>query len=453
MSEFEGNQEEEINNNNIEISLSKDLKDQNVIVIPINTTPNNSDDNNVTEKLEENKVSWKSRIKSNLFVKFLITAIVLISGIIGIIYVARMPTKSPRKETQGSDEKDEGEFYTGYDAILDDGKKTKKSDLVSYVERVIEETRIDPNQIDVHWEDVIGQVSAKRALIESIVLPVKYPKIFKGPRAPPRGILLFGPPGTGKTMLAKAVAKSCNVTLFNVSASTFSSHYYGESERLMSALFFAARKVQQTVVIFIDEIDSILGMRGGTSEHETARKVKTEFMIQSDGISSGSDKIIIIGATNRPFDLDPAGLRRFEKKILVELPDEDDRAELLKKSINGISHNLDDQTFRELSQMMRGSRYSSKDIVNVCRFSAIQPIREMKDTGNLEELEEKDIRPVNKEDVIKGILAVRSNTSVEQLHELLVWNHDYGSDFVPLIPEKLPQEPNPQNNPTPNPNN
>ena len=149
------------------------------------------------------------------------------------------------------------------------------------------------------WDDVQGLVEVKKILNETIVLPTVRPDIFKGLLSPAKGILLYGPPGTGKTMLAKAIATECNSTFFNCSASTLTSKWMGEGEKLMKCLFAMANE-NAPAVIFIDEIDSIMGARGG-QEHEASRRLKTEFLVQFDGVNSSSDlNILVLAATNRP---------------------------------------------------------------------------------------------------------------------------------------------------------
>lgn len=144
-----------------------------------------------------------------------------------------------------------------------------------------------------------GLSEVKKILQEQIVLPTVRPDIFKGLLSPSKGILLYGPPGNGKTMLAKAIATECKSTFFNCSASTLTSKWMGEGEKLMKGLFaLAADKAPS--VIFIDEIDSIMGARG-QNEHEASRRLKTEFLIQFDGVSSAKEeRILVLAATNRP---------------------------------------------------------------------------------------------------------------------------------------------------------
>jgi len=175
----------------------------------------------------------------------------------------------------------------------------------------------------IKWTDIQGLKKVKMALIENIVYPQMRPDIFTGLREPTRGILLYGPPGNGKTMLAKAVATECQSTFFSISASTLMSKWVGESEKLMRTLF-ALAAVYSPSIIFIDEIDSMLSARS-SSENEAARRVKTEFLIQLDGVGSAKARTLVIGATNRPFDLDEAALRRLTKRVYIGLPDKEAR--------------------------------------------------------------------------------------------------------------------------------
>ena len=168
----------------------------------------------------------------------------------------------------------------------------------------------------VGWSDIAELGGVKRVLSESLVLPLKYPEHFTGLLSPWKGVLLYGPPGTGKTMLAKAVASECDTTFFNVSASTIVSKWRGDSEKLVRCLFELARYHSPSTV-FIDEVDSIMGARGDGGEHEGSRRMKTELLVQMDGLQSSSDQAFVLAATNLPWELDNALLRRLEKRILV----------------------------------------------------------------------------------------------------------------------------------------
>ncbi|XP_043937570.1 vacuolar protein sorting-associated protein 4A [Protopterus annectens] len=162
---------------------------------------------------------------------------------------------------------------------------------------------------NVRWNDVAGLESAKEALKEAVILPIKFPHLFTGKRTPWRGILLFGPPGTGKSYLAKAVATEANnSTFFSVSSSDLMSKWLGESEKLVKSLFELARQHKPSI-IFIDEVDSLCGSRN-ENESEAARRIKTEFLVQMQGVGNNNDGILVLGATNIPWVLDSAIRRR-----------------------------------------------------------------------------------------------------------------------------------------------
>lgn len=190
----------------------------------------------------------------------------------------------------------------------------------------------------VTWNDIIGLQEVKQQLLENIIYPQLRPDMFTGLRTPTRGMLLYGPPGNGKTMIAKAVATECKSTFFNVSASSLMSKWVGDSERLMRHLFGLAA-IYSPSIIFIDEIDSMLTARSST-ENEAARRVKTEFLVQLDGVGSSQGRILVIGATNRPFDLDEAALRRMTKRIYIGLPDLAAREAQLNKMISSVNNNI-----------------------------------------------------------------------------------------------------------------
>ena len=193
--------------------------------------------------------------------------------------------------------------------------------------------RIESEIVDsgppVMFDDIAGLEDAKRSLHEMVIMPQLRPDLFTGLRAPPRGVLLFGPPGTGKTMLAKAVACQSNATFFSISAASLTGRWVGESEGMVRAMFEVARS-RQPAFIFIDEVDSLLSERGGGNEGEASRKLKTEFLVQFDGVSSGdATQLTVMGATNRPQEIDEAARRRFVKRIYIPLPDSNGRLQLL----------------------------------------------------------------------------------------------------------------------------
>ncbi|KAH3746127.1 Vacuolar protein sorting-associated protein 4 [Pelomyxa schiedti] len=221
------------------------------------------------------------------------------------------------------------------------------------------------------WDDVAGLDEAKSALEEAVVLPNKFPQLFTGKRKAWGAILLFGPPGTGKSFLAKVVAATTASTFFSVSSSTLVSRWLGDSEKMIRELFSLAVERKPSVV-FIDEIDSICTARS-EGEHESMRRVKTEFMIQMDK-ALANPGVLVLGATNRPFDLDLAVLRRFQKRILVPLPDSRAREKLLSLSLGEDSASLPDGYLRTLADRLDG--FSGADINILVRDVLLQPVRE-----------------------------------------------------------------------------
>nr|VDD50004.1 unnamed protein product [Brassica oleracea] len=233
---------------------------------------------------------------------------------------------------------------------------------------------IPAKEIGVTFADIGSLDETKESLQELVMLPLRRPDLFKGGLLKPcRGILLFGPPGTGKTMMAKAIANEAGASFINVSMSTITSKWFGEDEKNVRALFTLAAKVSPTI-IFVDEVDSMLGQRTRVGEHEAMRKIKNEFMTHWDGLMSNSgDKILVLAATNRPFDLDEAIIRRFERRIMVGLPSVESREKILRTLLSKEkTENLD---FHELAQMTDG--YSGSDLKNFCTTAAYRPVREL----------------------------------------------------------------------------
>merc|ERR1712227_550819 len=227
---------------------------------------------------------------------------------------------------------------------------------------------------NVKWSDVAGLDAAKESLKEAVILPIKFPHLFTGNRKPWRGILLFGPPGTGKSYLAKAVATEANnSTFFSVSSSDLVSKWLGESEKLVKNLFEVAREKKPSI-IFIDEIDSLCSSRSD-NESESARRIKTEFLVQMQGVGNDNDGILVLGATNIPWVLDAAIRRRFEKRIYIDLPEANARTNMFKLNLGDTAHSLTEENFRDLG--MRTDGYSGADIAIVVRDALMQPVRKV----------------------------------------------------------------------------
>ena len=226
---------------------------------------------------------------------------------------------------------------------------------------------------NVRWEDVAGLEGAKEALKEAVILPVKFPHLFKGNRKPTTGILLYGPPGTGKSYLAKAVATESNSTFFSVSSSDLVSKWMGESEKLVKQLFAMARENKPSI-IFIDEVDALTGQRGD-GESEASRRIKTELLVQMNGVGNDPQGVLVLGATNIPWQLDSAIRRRFEKRIYIPLPDLASRTKMFEINVGDTPCNLSKEDYRSLGQMTEG--YSGSDIAVAVKDALMEPIRKI----------------------------------------------------------------------------
>ena len=224
---------------------------------------------------------------------------------------------------------------------------------------------------NVKWEDVAGLDGAKEALKETVILPTRFPQLFTGKRRPFKGILLYGPPGTGKSFLAKAVATEADSTFFSVSSSDLVSKWQGESEKLVRNLFELAREAGKAI-IFIDEVDSLCGSRS-EGENESARRIKTEFLVQMDGVGKGKSEVLVLGATNVPWELDAAIRRRFEKRIYIPLPEAVARSYMLKLHIGDTPNDLSEDDFDRLGRLTEGA--SGSDMSVLVREALMEPLR------------------------------------------------------------------------------
>merc|ERR1712032_1602803 len=243
---------------------------------------------------------------------------------------------------------------------------------------------------NVQWDDVAGLELAKRSLKETVILPVRFPNLFSGKRRPFGGILLYGPPGTGKSYLATAVATEADATFMSVSSANLVSKWQGESERLVKTMFKMAREKIPTI-IFVDEVDSLCSARGD-GEAESSRRIKTEFLIQMQGVGKSKSGLLVLGATNIPWDIDAAMRRRFEKRVYIPLPGSYARSYMFHLNLGDTPHTLGkwgdepleagkpengkrctNPNFTQLGDETDG--YSGSDISVLVREALMEPVR------------------------------------------------------------------------------
>ncbi|BBN06651.1 ATPase family AAA domain-containing protein 1 [Marchantia polymorpha subsp. ruderalis] len=326
------------------------------------------------------------------------------------------------------------------------GLKKSLKDVVTdneFEKRLLGEV-IPPSEIGVTFDDIGALESVKETLKELVMLPLQRPELFcKGQLTKPcKGILLFGPPGTGKTMLAKAVATEAGANFINISMSSIASKWFGEGEKYVKAVFTLASKISPSVV-FVDEVDSMLGRREKPGEHEAMRKIKNEFMANWDGLrTKDRERVLVLAATNRPFDLDEAVVRRLPRRLMVNLPDGANRVKILKvilaKEELSVEVDLD-----ELAGLTDG--YSGSDLKNLCVAAAYRPIREILENERKEREVAKaegralpaltgsdgvppTIRALNMDDLRQACEQVCASVSADaaSMTELLQWNELYG---------------------------
>ncbi|XP_054847494.1 fidgetin-like protein 1 [Eublepharis macularius] len=274
----------------------------------------------------------------------------------------------------------------------------------------------------VNWDDIAGVEFAKATIKEIVVWPMLRPDIFVGLRGPPKGILLFGPPGTGKTLIGKCIACQSGATFFSISASSLTSKWVGEGEKMVRALFAVAR-CHQPAVIFIDEIDSLLSQRGD-GEHESSRRIKTEFLVQLDGATTSSeDRLLVVGATNRPQEIDEAARRRLVKRLYIPLPEASARKQIVSRLMSKEHCSLTEEEVELIVKKSDG--FSGADMTQLCREASLGPIRSLQFV-DIATITPEQVRPIVFQDFDNALRTVRPSVSSRDLELYDTWNQTFG---------------------------
>ena len=337
------------------------------------------------------------------------------------------------------DNKKNKEAKTYAEYLFGDGGSGPDCDLVNQ----IEQNMLVKNP-QVSFDDIAELDETKKLLQEAVLLPILMPDYFRGIRRPWKGVCMFGPPGTGKTMLAKAVATQGQTTFFNISAAGMNSKWKGESEKLVRILFDMARFYAPST-IFFDEIDALATQRGKGNENEASRRVKAELLIQMDGVASGASSaganeaededsakktVMVLAATNRPQDLDEAIRRRLEKRVYIPLPTAKGREAIFQINLRNVAVS-DEVDFSRLVAQTDG--YSGADLANVCRDAAMEPMRrKLNSTGfnfeNINDHAQEIEAPLQMDDFLTAIAKNQRTVSSELLKEYDDWMAEFGAN-------------------------
>jgi len=340
----------------------------------------------------------------------------------------KRPTKDSSSASASSNA-DDGTEDGGEKRVKFEAATKDEQEMADMIEREILDKK--PN---VKMSDIAGLAGAKQLLTEAVVLPRLIPGYFTGKRKPWKGVLMFGPPGTGKTLLAKAVATECGTTFFNVSPATVTSKFRGDSEKLMKLLFDMARFYAPST-IFMDEVDGLCSARGGGGEHEASRRVKGEILQQMDGATAGeydpAKSVIVLGATNLPWELDHAFLRRFEKRVHIDLPDAEGRAAMFAINTEGmlVDDDVKQDNWKYVVDLSEG--YSGADIAVVCNDASMLGLRRLLAGKTPEEMKKMDKDefnvPISRADFESVFATVKSSAAKQDLEKYREWMKEYGS--------------------------
>jgi AAA+ superfamily predicted ATPase len=306
------------------------------------------------------------------------------------------------------------------------------------LELVCSEVVDPPGNAGVRWDDIAGLATVKALVKEIVVWPMLNPSIFKGARAPPRGLLLFGPPGTGKTLIGRAIASQTGAAFFSISASSLTSKWIGEGEKLVRALFAVAAHLQPSV-IFVDEVDSLLSARKAEGEHEASRRLKTELLVQMEGCDPSSSakraRVLLVGATNRPEELDEAARRRMPKQLYIPLPCAEARRQMLARQLGAgnqsqVATALNDADYDRIVERTEG--YSGSDMRALIQEACQGPVRDAVAAHGerVAELSAGDLRPVVRRDFATAAKAARASVSAEEVARYVAYDEKHGCKYV-----------------------
>ncbi|KAL0219181.1 hypothetical protein P9112_004834 [Eukaryota sp. TZLM1-RC] len=316
----------------------------------------------------------------------------------------------------------------------------------------IEREMID-RSVNTKMTDVAGLADAKRVLHEAVILPRLRPDFFTGIRRPWKGILLHGPPGTGKTLLAKAVANECGSKFFAVSASTLVNKLLGESEKTIRVLFEMARFYAPSI-IFLDEIDAVFNTRGKSGEHDASRRIKSQLLIMMEGLSNDQleedscKNVMVLAATNFPWDLDEALRRRLEKRVYIPLPDTEGRKQLLtdclkdQKLAGAKDESSKDEESEEKSQskgqdyvdidklVELTDGYSGADLTNICRDASFSVIRKAiagLSPEQIQHLDKDKVDTIHMSDFLDCLERIKPSVDKKDVERHVLWANEFGS--------------------------
>ena len=327
------------------------------------------------------------------------------------VYIQRAIAYQERiKSLQGS--VSVADMQMDVDAKGVDGEPRSEGGKSSYEELIVTE------KPKVNWEEVVGLDTAKKAIKEAIVYPTQRPDLF--PLGWPRGILLFGPPGCGKTLIAAAVATELDATFYSIDAASIMSKWLGEAEQNVAKLFNSARKSSsegKAAIVFVDELDSLMGQH--TNEVGGEIRVRNQFLKEMDGVMDKGKAlhVYVIGATNKPWDLDWAFIRRFQKRILVPLPDHPTRLMMLKLYTSNLKIEQD-VDLHELARLSEG--FSGSDIRDAAQSAHLKVVGEFFESGRAKDKQAQP-RSIAMED-FRGILETRKpSVSVDMVASYNKW--------------------------------